>query len=30
MLNHDFELLIALSAFVVGIVFLWIARIDAR
>lgn len=30
MVNHEFEMLIAITALVVGFAFLWIARIDAR
>jgi hypothetical protein len=30
MVNHEFEILIAITALVVGCAFLWIARIDAR
>ena len=29
MVNHEFEILIAITALVVGVAFLWIARIDA-
>ncbi|MFT5331087.1 MAG: hypothetical protein ACI9TB_002695 [Parasphingorhabdus sp.] len=29
MVNHDFEILIAITALVVGIACLWIARLDA-
>ena len=30
MVNHEFEILIAITAMVGGVAFLWIARIDAR
>ena len=30
MVSHEFEILIAFTALVVGAAFLWIARIDAR
>jgi len=30
MVNHEFEILIAITALVTGLAFLWIARIDAR
>lgn len=30
MVNHEFEILIALTALVVGVAFLWIARSDAH
>ncbi len=29
MVNHEFEIMIAITALVVGLVFLWIARFDA-
>lgn len=30
MVNHEFEILIAITGLVTGLAFLWIARIDAR
>jgi hypothetical protein len=30
MVNHDFEILIAITGLVTGFAFLWIARIDPR
>jgi hypothetical protein len=30
MVNHDFEILIAIAGLLTGLAFLWFARIDAR
>lgn len=30
MVNHEFEILLSVTGLVIGLAFLWIARIDAR